>query len=69
MVRISTVLKFLTYSIALLGYAPLSPYLEIVPQLIFPVSLIGGVYCRQKREPAVRPDCNRRFNLFFYIIM
>jgi hypothetical protein len=48
MVRISSILTFLTYSIALLGYAPLSPYLEIVPRLVFPVSLIGGILADRK---------------------
>jgi protein-glutamine gamma-glutamyltransferase len=43
MVRISTVLNVLTWGIALLGYAPLSPYLEAVPRLLLPAALIGGL--------------------------
>lgn len=65
MVRISTVLKFLTYSIALLGYAPLSPYLEIVPQLIFPVSLIGGIFAERKGNRLSGPIATVVSTFFF----
>jgi protein-glutamine gamma-glutamyltransferase len=48
MVRISTLLNILTYSIALLGYAPLFPFLEAVPRAIFPVAFIGGLWADRK---------------------
>ncbi len=43
MVRIRTVLTILAYAVALLGYLPLSPYLETVPRLVFPVGFIVGI--------------------------
>lgn len=48
MVRISTVLNILTYGIALLGYAPLSPFLDPVPRYCFPVALLGGFLADRK---------------------
>ena len=48
MVRISTVLNILTYCIALIGYAPLSPFLETVPRLIFPAALVAGFFADRK---------------------
>lgn len=48
MLRISTLLDVLTYCIALLGYAPLAPFLEAAPRFIFPMALIGGVVFDRK---------------------
>jgi len=48
MVRISTILKILTFCIALLGYVPLSPFLETVPRFIFPAALFGGLLADRK---------------------
>jgi len=48
MVRISTVLNILTYCIALIGYAPLSPFLETVPRFIFPAALVAGFFADRK---------------------
>ncbi len=48
MVRISALLDILTYCIALLGYAPLSPYLETVPRFILPAALVGGLFADRK---------------------
>jgi hypothetical protein len=48
MVRISALLNLLTYCIALLGYAPLAPYLEAGPRFIFPAALIGGLFADRK---------------------
>lgn len=48
MVRISALLDILTYCIALLGYAPLSPYLETVPRFILPAALAGGLFADRK---------------------
>ncbi len=48
MVRISALLDILTYCIALLGYAPLSPYLETVPRVILPAAIIGGLFADRK---------------------
>jgi NADH:ubiquinone oxidoreductase subunit 6 (subunit J) len=48
MVRISTVLKILTFCIALLGYLPLSPFLETVPCFLFPAALVGGLLADRK---------------------
>jgi hypothetical protein len=48
MVRISTVLNILTCCIALIGYAPLSPFLETVPRFILPVALVAGCFADRK---------------------
>jgi transglutaminase-like putative cysteine protease len=48
MVRISTVLNILTCCIAIMGYAPLSPYLETVPRFIFPAALVAGFIADRK---------------------
>ncbi len=48
MVRISLLLEILTYIIALLGYAPLFPYLETVPRYSLPAALIFGVVAGRK---------------------
>jgi transglutaminase-like putative cysteine protease len=48
MLRISVLLDILTYCIALLGYAPLAPFLEAVPQFVFPAALIGGLVADRK---------------------
>src|ERR1039457_4650646 len=48
MVRISALLDILAYCIALLGYAPLSPFLEAVPRFILPAALIGGLFANRK---------------------
>ena len=48
MVRIRTVLKILTCSIALLGYLPLSPFLDTVPRFLFPAALVGGLLADRK---------------------
>jgi hypothetical protein len=48
MLRISVLLDILTYCIALLGYAPLAPFLEAVPRFIFPAALIGGLVADRK---------------------
>lgn len=43
MARISTILNIMTYCIALIGYAPLSPFLETVPRVVFPAALVCGI--------------------------
>jgi protein-glutamine gamma-glutamyltransferase len=43
MVRIKSVLSILTYSIALLGFIPLFPYLEPLARVMFPVAFLAGV--------------------------
>jgi protein-glutamine gamma-glutamyltransferase len=48
MVRISTVLNILTCCIALMGYAPLSPFLETVPRVFLPVALVVGCFADRK---------------------
>jgi protein-glutamine gamma-glutamyltransferase len=48
MLRISALLDIMTYCIALLGYAPLAPYLEAVPRFVFPAALIGGMVADRK---------------------
>jgi hypothetical protein len=48
MARISTVLNILTCCIALTGYAPLSPFLDMVPRLILPVALVAGCFADRK---------------------
>lgn len=48
MVRISALLDILTYCIALLGYAPLAPFLAAVPRFIFPAAFIGGLFADRK---------------------
>jgi protein-glutamine gamma-glutamyltransferase len=48
MARISTVLNILTCCIALIGYAPLSPFLETLPRLILPVAIVAGFIADRK---------------------
>lgn len=48
MARISTILNILTYCIALIGYAPLSPFLGTVPRFIFPAAFICGFLADRK---------------------
>ena len=50
MARISTLLNLLTYCIALIGYAPLSPYLETAPRIGFPAALIWSVIADRKER-------------------
>ncbi len=51
MVRIKTVLNFLAYGIALLGFVPLFPYLETVPRMIFPAAFVSGIMADRKIFP------------------
>jgi protein-glutamine gamma-glutamyltransferase len=48
MARISTVLNILTFCIALMGYAPLSPFLGTVPRFILPLALVAGCFAERK---------------------
>src|SRR5690242_9873056 len=48
MVRIKTVLGWLAYCIALLGFVPLFPYLETVPRLCFPAALAAAIVIDRK---------------------
>ena len=66
MVRISTVLNVLTYSIALLGYVPLFPFLEPVPQAIFPVAFIGGLLADRKVF-RLRASIPTIFSILFFL--
>ncbi len=46
--KISTLLGILTYLIALIGYAPLSPFLETVPRFLLPAALVLGLFGDRK---------------------
>ncbi len=48
MVRIRTVLNFLAYGIALVGFIPLFPYLDPVARVVFPAALAAGVLVDRK---------------------
>jgi protein-glutamine gamma-glutamyltransferase len=48
MAKISTILNILTYFIALIGFAPLFPFLGTVPSVVFPAALICGFLADRK---------------------
>ena len=52
MVRVSTLLDLLTVLVALIGIAPLWPYLDRAPQLILPAALLAGLmFDRWRKYP------------------
>jgi transglutaminase-like putative cysteine protease len=51
MVKISTILNWLAYGIALLGFIPLFPYLEPLPRLVFPIALTAGFLIDRNNWP------------------
>jgi transglutaminase-like putative cysteine protease len=67
MVSISAVVKILAYSIALIGYAPLSPFLEVVPRFIFPLALIGG-FLDDRRGSWLRGPVPTLISLLFFLL-
>ncbi|HEX9024038.1 MAG TPA: transglutaminaseTgpA domain-containing protein [Geobacteraceae bacterium] len=48
MVRISLLLEIVTYLIALLGYAPLFPYLQAVPRYSLPAALVFALFAGRR---------------------
>lgn len=66
MVRIKTVLSWLAYSIALLGFVPLFPYLETVPRLFFPAALAAGIVIDRKGLP-IQGRVPTVISLFFFL--
>ncbi len=66
MVRIKTVLGWLAYSIALLGFVPLFPYLETVPRLFFPAAVAAGIVIDRKGLP-IQGRVPTVISLFFFL--
>ena len=66
MVRVKTVLGWLAYSIALLGFVPLFPYLEPVSRLLFPVAFVVGIAIDRKGT-SVRERLPAAISLCFFL--
>jgi protein-glutamine gamma-glutamyltransferase len=49
MIRLKSVLDALAIVIALLGFAPLFPYLHLIPRLAFPLAVVAGVLFERKK--------------------
>lgn len=67
MVRISTILNWLAYSIALLGFIPLFLYLEPVPRVVFPVALAAGFLIDRNNWPLNR-RVSTGISILFFIL-
>ena len=66
MVRVSSVLNLLACGIALLGYIPLFPYLEVLPRLFFPAALACGALA-DRRDLRVPPWISTLVSLLFFV--
>ena len=66
MVRVSSVLNLLAFGIALLGFVPLFPYLEILPRLVFPAAFVCGVLA-DRRGLRVPPWISTLVSLLFFV--
>jgi hypothetical protein len=66
MVRVRSVLNLLACGIALLGYVPLFPYLEVLPRLFFPAALASGLLS-DKRGLRVPPWISTLVSLLFFV--
>ncbi|WP_243373548.1 DUF3488 and transglutaminase-like domain-containing protein [Geotalea sp. SG265] len=68
MIRIRVVLLFLTYCIALLGFIPLFPYIEIGPRILFAAAFAAGIVADYRsRHPgtAVTTLCSILFFVYY----
>lgn len=54
MVTISTLLNLLSYAVALLGVAPLFPYLDLPARLVFAAALPAAIVCDRRRRYPLR---------------
>lgn len=66
MVRIKSVLDFLAYAVALLGFVSLFPYLETLPRVIFPAALAAGIMADRK-DFAVKGGVPTVISLLFFV--
>ncbi len=66
MVKIRTLLTILAYAVALLGFAPLFPYLGVVPRLVFGVALVGGMVCDRRESYPIRGLYSIAISLLFF---
>lgn len=70
MIRIRSVLLFLTFCIALLGYIPLFPHIEPAPRYLFLVAFAAGVFADYRnRYPAasITTPCSFLFVAYYVV--
>jgi protein-glutamine gamma-glutamyltransferase len=51
MVKIRKILTLLTVSIAIIGYLPLQPYLDLFARIFFPIALVLGLFLERRGTP------------------
>lgn len=66
MVKIRTILTILAYAVALLGFAPLFPFLGVFPRLVFGVALVGGMVCDWWESYPIRGLLSIAISLLFF---
>lgn len=66
MVRIRTILNMLSYAISLLGFAPVFPYIDMLPRLVFLASCAAGVHFDRRGEHPLRGVAPTAISLVFF---